>query len=604
MARAIVPRWLPKAAFVSLLGLGLCSSVAAAAGVLDTKHNLSQSGPGEIKAVTESQVCVFCHIPHNAHPAVPLWNHQLGAVTYNMYASSTIQGAFDGSAQPNGSSKLCLSCHDGAVGIGAVVSAYLTASPIAMTGTDPDGTLPGASPANLGTDLRNDHPVSLRPATGSAADSELLLTPLDGRVKYDAAGFVQCSSCHDPHDDSYGKFLVRPNVEAGLGSRLCLDCHQKFDWEPSAHGASTKLVGGSTACSQGCALCHSTHGAVVATRLLKAGEEGLCNSCHNGSASVSPALKNVALEFTKSRRHPLQVSGRHDALESQDASQVQSTFAAKLNDPNQRHAECEDCHNPHAARSGTHAQGSSTAGLVLLGAWGMKPTYSSTPMSEPVGWTPVRFTDPASLDMVEAYLCFKCHPDQAKYFNPANRSYHACVGAARTSGYGTYLDPWNATSRMTCSDCHTSDNLSVKGPHGSAYADNLYQVSPELSSPVLLFADYQRGNGATSGTGVSGTETHLCFKCHGRQAYGGGGWTEGSSAFKRSGSANNLHNKSHGGKPCTACHSVHGSSRRALLTIQTDAWQVGSLVTSINVASPCEWPGKMASCGTSDGDCH
>ena len=29
-----------------------------------TKHNLSVSGPGIIKAATEDEICIFCHVPH------------------------------------------------------------------------------------------------------------------------------------------------------------------------------------------------------------------------------------------------------------------------------------------------------------------------------------------------------------------------------------------------------------------------------------------------------------------------------------------------------------------------------------------------------------
>jgi len=34
---------------------------------------------------------------------------------------------------------------------------------------------------------------------------------------------VECSSCHDPHDNTYGSFLVEDNS----GSALCLRCHVK-----------------------------------------------------------------------------------------------------------------------------------------------------------------------------------------------------------------------------------------------------------------------------------------------------------------------------------------------------------------------------------------
>ena len=41
--------------------------------VVDTKHNLSASGPGPVKVAGTQGVCIFCHTPHSASPAAPLW---------------------------------------------------------------------------------------------------------------------------------------------------------------------------------------------------------------------------------------------------------------------------------------------------------------------------------------------------------------------------------------------------------------------------------------------------------------------------------------------------------------------------------------------------
>ncbi|HHW14348.1 MAG TPA: hypothetical protein GXX28_05380, partial [Firmicutes bacterium] len=542
------------------------------------------SGPGPIKAASETQICVFCHIPHNASPAVPLWGHTTNSGTYTIYTSSTIQGS---SGQPNGSSKLCLACHDGAVAIGAVIPSYSypsSGSVIAMTGTGAGGVMP-AGATNLGTDLRNDHPVSLLPATGPNADPEIMLTPADTRVKYDSTGQVQCTSCHNPHDNTYGKFLVMPNVSGGIGSQLCIGCHAKFNWTNSAHRNATNTYNGQTIQAQACAICHKTHTAPIPARLLLGSEEALCNTCHNGSTTVNPTIKNVAGEFARAYRHPLSTSGKHDPTE---------TFT-DLNDSLKRHSECEDCHNPHSAQAGTHRppntsgfNGDSKIGAVLLGAWGMKPIYSSTPMSDPVSWEKVVFTDTTGADMLEAYLCFKCHKDQAKFFNPANPSYHACVGPPKASTYGGYVSPWSRTSQMTCSDCHTSSNTTIKGPHGSDYAANNYKTG--YSNPVILFADYKRANGKSSGTGASGTDTHLCFKCHLRSTYGGG--SGGSSGFSTG--TNNLHNSGHDRMACTICHHVHGSSRRALLTTKGDSWSLGSMlvIRATTLPEPRTWQGR------------
>ncbi|NIV74147.1 MAG: hypothetical protein GWN37_04760, partial [Gammaproteobacteria bacterium] len=95
----------------------LCLVMAAGAwaerisDVRNTPHNLSVTGPGPVRAVSETQICVFCHTPHAAEnvPSGPLWNRALSGETYTPYTSNSIN-ADDIAATPGGSSKLCLSC--------------------------------------------------------------------------------------------------------------------------------------------------------------------------------------------------------------------------------------------------------------------------------------------------------------------------------------------------------------------------------------------------------------------------------------------------------------------------------------------------------------
>ena len=49
----------------------------AEAAVSTTKHNLSSGGPGTRKAATETEICIFCHAPHNTSPSGQLWNRRL-----------------------------------------------------------------------------------------------------------------------------------------------------------------------------------------------------------------------------------------------------------------------------------------------------------------------------------------------------------------------------------------------------------------------------------------------------------------------------------------------------------------------------------------------
>ncbi len=202
-----------KIAFILMLvGTGV---LVYGQGITGTKHDFSAAGWN-----STGEICVVCHTPHNADITVtnaPLWNHEVTTATFQTYSSFT----FDGSGtigQPDGVSKLCLSCHDGTIALesfgGATGSTFMTGD------------------ALLGTDLRNDHPVSftfdaaLATIDGGLYDPTSALSGLGGTIDVDMlrGGKVQCVSCHEPHN-KYGhdKFLRKSNA----GSALCLTCHDK-----------------------------------------------------------------------------------------------------------------------------------------------------------------------------------------------------------------------------------------------------------------------------------------------------------------------------------------------------------------------------------------
>ena len=87
--------------------------------VVHSKHNLSARGPGTTRALNEQEVCIFCHTPHNAQPQSALWNRQFPDMHYRIYDSSTTDARI---GQPSGPSKMCLSCHDGSVALGNLLS--------------------------------------------------------------------------------------------------------------------------------------------------------------------------------------------------------------------------------------------------------------------------------------------------------------------------------------------------------------------------------------------------------------------------------------------------------------------------------------------------
>jgi hypothetical protein len=200
------------------------------AGVGKTKHNLSVSGTGSAKATTEKEICKFCHTPHNASPAYPLWNHQLSAVqTYTNYWSPTLKSYSSAADAPpiDGISKLCLGCHDGTVALGALVNKGETVE------TVPE-TLTFGMEGYLGTDLSGGHPISIifdSPlVTQRNSDPNILhlnwpITDKDVKLYPTQGGSgVQCTSCHDPHGGR-GVAGAPPFWQKPTYDEVCLVCH-------------------------------------------------------------------------------------------------------------------------------------------------------------------------------------------------------------------------------------------------------------------------------------------------------------------------------------------------------------------------------------------
>lgn len=170
-----------------ILGTSLVAG-SAFAGIANTRHNLgTATGPNSTDGTGE--ICVFCHTPHggDTNAPVPLWNKQLtnpaNFKTYDELGTSTL----DAGVGPVGSVSLaCLTCHDGTQAIDNIINAPGSGGYNATGGGQngllwtwsTDGSLDvegrfqnsvdggGANIWEIGTDLTNDHPVSMQYAGG------------------------------------------------------------------------------------------------------------------------------------------------------------------------------------------------------------------------------------------------------------------------------------------------------------------------------------------------------------------------------------------------------------------------------------------------------
>lgn len=477
------------------------TSVRAHAGI--------QGSPHDLRAVGAKSACDYCHTPHGAMKNTPGWNHKLSTAVYNIYKSSSLDAKV---GQPTGPSKLCLSCHDGTVALG-----HVRRGKPSSAGTK---IRPGA--ANLGTDLSDDHPISfIYSASLSAKDPQIRpVSSLPPHFKLDSSSEIQCTTCHDPHDNTFGDFLVMSNSH----SAMCTTCHNLTGWTLSSHESSNTSVSSTkdtylkksqyrTVAENGCQSCHRPHSAGGHERLLhfESSEEN-CLSCHDGSV----AKTNLLTDLSKPYAHNVfRYKGIHDLKESAAEAEM--------------HVECVDCHNPHASRELSAEVPAASGALEKVSG----------------------ITDSGSITTAVNYqyeVCFKCHgsninrvqpkitrqitqSDTRLEFDSSNPSYHPVVTTGKNQNVPSLKSNLTTSSMVYCTDCHSSDGSGTKGPHGSSY-------------PYLLAHRYE----TRDFTEESESNYKLCYQCHSRNSI------LNNESFPK----HRLHIEEKAS--CAACHDPHGIS--------------------------------------------
>lgn len=483
-----------------LMAISLSCVYVYAKGIKGSPHDLS--------ALESRGTCNFCHTTHGAMRKTPLWSHKLSNTVYKIYQSSTLEAKV---GQPTGSSKMCLSCHDGTVALthtkgGRGSGVFIT---------------PGTS--NLGTDLSDDHPISFIYSDQLAAKDSQLRTPSQVPPQFylGKSKEMHCTTCHDPHDNANGNFLRMSNSY----SQICIACHNRKGWNNSVHQSSSAMVaqaqdqylrksGFSTVSENGCNSCHRPHSAGGNERLLHfARSEENCLSCHNGKV----AKTDLRAELSKYSKHNVKKYNKiHDPTElAVDAPM---------------HVECVDCHNPHSAGN-EPAQAPFASGYI-------RNVSGITALGSPIK------------EIIYQYeLCYKCHgdnPDRAESkitrqitqtntrleFDPGNPSFHPVVQQGVNNNVPSLLKTFNKTDLIYCTDCHSSEEGSkVKGPHGSTHEGLLaynYETEDLTSESYLAY--------------------ELCYNCHSRNSI------LNNESFPK--------HKEHLDEkiPCSACHDPHGIS--------------------------------------------
>jgi predicted CXXCH cytochrome family protein len=509
----------------------------------------------------------------------PLWNQKLSQKTYTPYTSTTYSQ--QGNTQPTlgVTSSLCLSCHDGTVGVGQSAAYGPLPTVGSLNSVDSFGTtLTGSHPFSLVTPLK-DAPnlVASLAAQGKTADPT-------GAVKL-VNSTIECTSCHDPHIQNIDKIAQNFLVRDSSNAQMCLACHDPTrlvqgkinplaGWTGSIHQTAANQVSpdahvGSypTVGVNACTSCHMSHDAVAPARLLRPATPPApandpatqgCMTCHNGGTYLSPVAPNIMAEVAKTG-HPLPAGNNfHDAAE-----------APLLN--NNRHATCVDCHNAHASSQAITFPLPPSMRVSQSGATGISALDGVTILTPAVnqyetclrchgtstgkqrlivyGYAPTRVVAaPDALNTIAEFASTSTssHPVTHDRTSPLPQP-SLLLNMLNENGT---TSPRAVGVRIMCTDCHNSDDnrefggTGPNGPHGSANSH-------------ILERNYQCSQAAVPGGVVTNLFPNadltftgpysMCAKCHDLTN------VVSNASFSQHG----LHISQYGFS-CSVCHTAHG----------------------------------------------
>jgi thermitase len=469
-------------------------------------------------------------------------------------------------------------------------------------------------------------------APGTVYTLDYLKTAADDPADYENF----CLSCHDsngrggnttpfsdkkliPAMDTSLWAFAQHNIVRPLYSASCLDCHS------NGHGSNRANMLSQFTITAPWDYQFTGSGSAPADVMNQ--EEDFCYQCHNATGTGT----NIQPAFTSYTNTATRIF-KHDVGATYTTHNPNEIFSSAFGGAN-RHIECDDCHAPHAARSGL-----SVAPFIqpeLIGATGVEPVYGG-------GGAPVSYNF-VNQPTAEYQICFKCHSsyttlpgyspdgwngsayvpnglyklitvtapqvpdsrDMAREFNPNAASFHPVTAVGKNPNMPNSFvvgSGWTAGSRMFCSTCHTNGNPASgdNGPHGSPCLHLLRDaVNDATCNQYTTVNSFVRPN-----------NNEICFTCHRSDVYNANLPTANSNlTYFRNGLGDNLHWKHVYDRriSCYTCHDSHGSEQWRLINFDTRAVDFEPGYDSQTAWSATFNPDGTtltASCFVTGGGCH
>jgi predicted CxxxxCH...CXXCH cytochrome family protein len=382
--------------------------------------------------------CTMCHVDHNIFS--PMLNvSNTNGRSYNLRTDiSTLPNASSGYTNTDYATGggICISCHTMELTKNGTAQKPETGSTKTMAVTDAYYSS-SLHQYNVESKIANDPPT----------------------IKF----YSNCSKCHNAKNgetttfqSSTNKFGVHDSTArrlvTALGGTLTENYEEAFCYR--CHSKASDTIGGTTKSVD-------------------------ANDWYGAVTNMSAPSTSIYQEFQETYKH--NVAGYSGLHKPSPTDETRTYLSAN------KHVECDDCHNPHAAKVGLHSSNQvhvvATTNLIsnsgpLTGAQGAEPTWSSSNWGG-ASW-PTTPTTTTSTATKEYQICFKCHAnyntsyaswggsgtqswtDVALEFNPSNGSYHPVVQALPEIDPGTdgsnQLPPSHISLLIGDSGCQTSDS--------------------------------------------------------------------------------------------------------------------------------------------------
>jgi predicted CxxxxCH...CXXCH cytochrome family protein len=366
-------------------------------------------------ATDSNRKCTMCHVDHNIFSPMLNVNNTNGR-SYNLRTNistpPTASSGYTNSDYASGGG-ICISCHTMELSKTGTQKTE-TSSMVTMAVTDANFSA-SAHKYNVDSTMAND-PLTLK-------------------------FYSNCSKCHNAKNGESTTFQSSTN---------------KFGVHDSTARRLVTALGGTLTENYEEAFCYRCH-SKVSDGIGGTKKSADANDWYGAVTNMSAPSTSMYQVFQKTYKH--NVAGYSGLHKPSPTDEIRTYLSAN------KHVECDDCHNPHAAKAGLHSSNqvhvaASTnliagSGLLpasgpLTGAQGAEPTWSSSNWGG-ASWP----TTTTSTATKEYQICFKCHAsyntdpsgwnsanidwtdttgptawtDVALEFNPSNGSYHPVVQA-------------------------------------------------------------------------------------------------------------------------------------------------------------------------------